>query len=172
MARFLDFIGVLMAFRRQGAFPASLPQVRDLAAWCNEEPTRLVSWRDGTTRLLRTQLDSLRTSAIAPSKDGIYPSLPLSMFICTHLWDRLVVHNEDGTTTLYEIRASYERSWRLNRNRLVAAGLRFGVMAWPDYLVDGPAAVTASGCSADCFGNGSWFGSSFFIKFSKRLVNC
>jgi hypothetical protein len=133
-SRLFDFLSVLVAWRRYRRLPESLPRVKDFAAWSSQDESRLVSWRDETTKFTARQLEQLWTSALTPDSEGIYPAVPSPMFVCAHLWSPLLGREDGRATQLIDCTANYRLWWERNRDRLVAKGLQFGKQAWPDYL--------------------------------------
>lgn len=133
-SRLIDFLFVLVAWRRYRRLPRGVPRVKDFAAWSGENETRLVSWRDETTRFTVSQLKHLWTTVLAPDSQGIYPAIPTPIFVCAHLWSPLLVREDGRVTTLIDCTANYGVWWERNRDRLVAKGLQFGEQAWPTYL--------------------------------------
>lgn len=51
MSRLLDFTAVLAYAQKNKRFPDKLPKVRDMVRWFDCSESRIVSWRDETTRL-------------------------------------------------------------------------------------------------------------------------
>lgn len=133
-SRLIDFLFVLVAWRRYQRLPEDLPRVKDFAAWSGENEARLVSWRDETTRFTARQLEHLWTTVLAPDNQGIYPAIPSPIFVCAHLWSPFLVREDGRATALFDCTANYGVWWERNRDRLVAKGLQFGEQAWPTYL--------------------------------------
>lgn len=133
-SRLIDFLFVLVAWKRYRRPPQNMPRVKDFAAWSGANETRLVSWRDETTRFTLVQFQHLWTTALAPDNKGIYPACPTPMFFCAHLWSPLLTRKGGGVTGLIDCTAGYGNWWTRNRDRLVAKGLRFGAQAWPSCL--------------------------------------
>lgn len=133
-SRLFDFLSVLVAWRRYRRLPESLPRVKDFAAWSSQNESRVVSWRDETTRFTARQLEHLWTKALVPDSQGIYPAIPSPMFVCAHLWSPLLIRDEGRAANWIDCTARYRLWWERNRERLVAEGLQFGTQAWPDYL--------------------------------------
>lgn len=149
-SRLFDFLSTLIAWRRSRHLPNSVPKVKDFAAWSRQDETRVISWRDETTRFTARQLEHLWTRSIEPDSDGIYPAIPSPMFVCAHLWSPLLVRQDGRTTHFVECTASYRIWWERNRDRLIAKGLQFGSQAWPNYLT-GERTDKASLASVFCF---------------------
>jgi hypothetical protein len=138
-SRFIDFLSVLVAWRRYRRLPHGIPRVKDFAAWCKESETRLVSWRDETTRLTARQLEQIWTTALTPDSQGIYPAIPSPMLVCTHIWSPLLLRGENHRPSgLIDCTAGYKMWWDRNYHRLTGQGLQFGMQAWPDYLLSQP----------------------------------
>lgn len=133
-SRLIDFLSVLVAWRRCRSLPDRVPRVKELAAWSGENEARLVSWRDETTKFTARQLEQLWIGALTPDSHGIYPAVPWPMFVCAHLWGPLLVRDDEGSTALFDCTAHYRTWWERNRDRLGTNGLRFGEQAWPTYL--------------------------------------
>jgi hypothetical protein len=133
-SRLLDFLSVLVAWRRYRRLPDSVPRVKDFAAWSRQNEARVVSWRDETTRFTTHQLEQLWTNALTPDGNGFYPAIPSPMFVCAHLWSPLLIRDEGRATHLVDCAASYRSWWERHRDRLVAKGLQFGDQALPDFL--------------------------------------
>lgn len=136
-ARLFDFLAVLVAWRRYRRLPRSLPRVKDFAAWSCQDESRVVSWRDETTRFTARQLEHLWTQAFVPDGQGIYPAIPSPMFVCAHLWSPLLVRDGRRITHHIDCTQSYRLWWERNLERLVAKGMQFGKQTWPDYLTTG-----------------------------------
>ena len=136
-SRLFDFLAVLVAWRRYRRLPDSVPRVKDFAAWSRQNETRVVSWRDETTRFTVRQLEHLWTKALVPDSQGNYPAIPSPMFVCAHLWSPLLVRDDGRASHFIDCTANYRLWWERNRDRLVAKGLQFGKQAWPDYLTAG-----------------------------------
>ena len=134
MARLVDFVAVLVAWRKAGVLPERIPRPKDFAAWCDEDLARVYSWRDGSTHFTPVQLKRLWRHALKPDSAGLWPGVPSPMLVCACLWTPLLAHTEDGIS-LIDCSADYEQYWRANRDRLIAGGLRFGGQAWPAFWV-------------------------------------
>lgn len=132
--RYIDFIAVLTAWQRRGRLPASIPRVKDFAAWSNQNEKCLVSWRDETTRFTVRQLNDIWLAAMKPDKHGIYPGVPMPLFVCAHLWSPLLLRENGRATGILDCSGDYHVWWGKNRDRLMANGLQFGAQAWPEYL--------------------------------------
>jgi hypothetical protein len=134
-SRLIDFLSVLVAWRRNRRLPDGVPRVKELAAWSRENEARLVSWRDETTKLTVRQLEQMWTAAMMLDSQGIYPAIPSPMFVCTHLWSPMLLREDSRRpTALIDCTANYRMWWERNCNRLIAEGLQFGQQAWPTYL--------------------------------------
>ena len=136
MSRFIDFIAVLIAWKRDGKLPDQIPRVKEFASWCNENEARVVSWRDGTTNLTFAQFESFWNHSL--SLKTRIPNAPVPMFISAHLWAPLATRDKNRIRILHDLTTSYASGWRQNRDRLVASGLRFGETAWPHYFMVRP----------------------------------
>jgi hypothetical protein len=143
MSRLLDFIAVLVAWRRNRRLPARPPLVKDFAAWCKQEESRIVSWRDQTTRFTARQLEQIWMTSLSPDSEGVYPAVPSPMFVCAHLWSPLLARQGGRVTQIYDFTSSYAGRWRQNRDRLVNNGLQFGEKAWPAYLTQPSSSICA-----------------------------
>lgn len=154
-SRLFNFLSVLVAWHHRRRLPGSMPRVKEFAAWSNEDESRVVSWRDETTRFTARQLETLWIRALKPNSQGIYPAIPFPMFVCAHLWSPLLARDDRRPTHLIDCTAHYQLWWERNRKRLIAKGLQFGEQAWPDYL------------TADRSGKGS-FASVFSIQSAGR----
>jgi hypothetical protein len=154
-SRFIDFLSVLVAWRRGRTLPGSLPRIKHFAAWCREDESRVVSWRDETTRLTTKQLTHLWTTALKPDSEGIYPAIPMPMFVCMHLWGPLLVREGRRATQLLDCSVHYHMWWERNRDRLVAKGLRFGEQAWPAFFIAQQSESFASFCASQSSGRSS-----------------
>ena len=139
MLRLLDFVFVIVAWRRGGRMPDAVPKIRDFAAWSNFEESRLVSWRDETTRFTAAQLEQLWTAALKPDCEGNYLAVPLPMFACAHLLSPLLARENGRTVSLIDSVDTYQAWWERNRDRLIEKGLQFGEQAWPDFIKAQPA---------------------------------
>jgi len=134
-SRLIDFISVLAAWQRYRQMPSDVPRLKDFAAWCNEEETRLVSWRDETTKFTYRQAESLWTSVISPNSEGTYPAVPSPIVVCATLWKPLLVREDGRPSELIDCTKGYRAWWERNRARLVAKkDLLFGEQAWPTWL--------------------------------------
>ncbi|HWJ93347.1 MAG TPA: hypothetical protein VNT33_01390, partial [Telluria sp.] len=133
-SRLFDFLAVLLSWRYYRRLPDNVPRVKDFAAWSRQNESRVVSWRDETTRFTARQLEDLWTKALVPDNQGIYPAIPSPMFVCAHLFSPLLVRDEGRATHFIDCASNYQLWWKRNRDRLVGKGLQFGEQAWPDYL--------------------------------------
>jgi hypothetical protein len=143
-SRFIDFVLVLVAWRRDRRLPNTIPRLKEFAVWAKEEnEARLVSWRDETTRLTLRHFESIWCRALTPDRQGIYPALPLPMFVCTHLWSPLLIRENGRPSQLIDLSGTYRHWWERNRDRLTHKGLQFGEQAWPDCLTAQRASLEA-----------------------------
>jgi hypothetical protein len=133
-SRLLDFLAVIVSWRRDRCLPDSIPRVKDFVAWSKQDESGLVSWRDETTRFTAGQLADIWMKAIEADTRGYRPAVPLPMFVCAHLWRPLLAREGGHMTHLIDCAASYRIWWERNRERLVAKGLRFGAQTWPSSL--------------------------------------
>jgi hypothetical protein len=157
MLRLMDFLFVMVAWRRDGRIPDAVPRIMDFAAWSNLPESRLVSWRDETTRFTAAQLEHLWTEALEPDSAGIYPAIPSPMFVCAHFLSPLLKRENGHPVSLIDSFDTYKGWWERNRDRLIAKGLQFGAQAWPNCLTAQPAdgRSFASFCSAELSGRSS-----------------
>jgi hypothetical protein len=135
MSRFLDFLAVMVDWRKHHRAPQRLPLVKEMAAWCCEQESRMVSWRDETTRFTASHLFGLWRHAIEPDTNGLRPGAPLPLLVAAHLWGPLLAQREDGTRTLTDCAESYVVWWKRNLQRLTASGVEFGDFRWPECLI-------------------------------------
>jgi hypothetical protein len=133
-SRLLDFLAVIVAWKRRRRLPANIPRVKEFAAWSEQDEAGLVSWRDETTRFTAKQIEDIWIKAIKADKKGYRPAIPFPMFVCAHLWRPLFAREGGRTIHLIDCAAGYRIWWERNRERLVARGLRFGTQAWPSCL--------------------------------------
>ena len=156
-SRFIDFLSVLVAWRRYRRLPNGIPRIKEFAAWCRESETRLVSWRDETTRFTARQLEQMWTTALTPDSQGIYPAIPSPMFVCTHIWSPLLLRGDNHRPNAFvDCTANYRMWWDRNYHRLAGAGLQFGMQAWPDYLVSQSFEVGSSASIVSSQSSGRW----------------
>lgn len=138
MSRFLEIVAVLAYGHNHGRLPRELPSVKEMAAWFKEPESRIVSWRDETTKFTLRDLTRIWESATMPNKDGFWPSVPRPLLVAAYLWSSLLVRENGKPKKWYICFDAYDLWWRRNRDRLTAKGLKFGNTPWPAYLTDQP----------------------------------
>jgi len=138
MSRFLDFISVLIYWRKNGHFPEKLPKVGDMVRWFDQGEPQIVSWRDETTRLSVERFVAIWKEALGVDEQGKYPQLPGPMYVAAFMWTPLLVREKGKPTAWYLFFDSYELAWKRNVERLTAKGLKFGTVAWPNCLTYQP----------------------------------
>lgn len=138
MLRLLDFISVLVYWRKNGHFPGKLPKVGDMVRWFVREEPQIVSWRDETTRLSAEHFAAIWKKALGADEQGNYPQIPGPMYVAAFMWTPLLMREKGKPTEWYLFFDSYELAWRRNVDRLTAKGLKFGTVAWPNCLTYQP----------------------------------
>jgi hypothetical protein len=133
-SRLFDFLFFLAAWRREQRLPQSLPRMKDIVAWFDQNETQLVNWRDETTRFTARELAAWWCGVLDPDENGVYPSIPFPLFVCAHLWSPLLLRENGRRTGLIDCAAHYRIWWERHHVRLVGKGLRFGAQAWPSYF--------------------------------------
>jgi len=134
ISRLIDFIAVLAARRRSGQKPASIPSVREMSAWFDVDESKIVSWRDETTKFTERDFFRVWKSAIPVDEKGERPADPLPMLVAALIWSPLLTRDESKTVSLIDPREDYESWWMRNHARLTAKGLPFGNTPWPECL--------------------------------------
>jgi hypothetical protein len=138
ISRLLDFVAVLVAWKRDHSPPNRIPSVKDMAVWFEETESRIVSWRDETTRFTHLHWKMIWESAIARDSGGKKPTPPWPMFVAAHLWRPLLLSKKGKLGTLIDHTAPYNFWWKVQHERLTTKGLKFGKTPWPACLVNQP----------------------------------
>lgn len=133
-ARLFDFLAVLAYWQRHHCFPARIPTVTTMTAWFRETDTRIVSWRDETTRFTERDFFNIWRRAFGRDQQGNYIGAPLPLLVAAHLWSPLLLHESGKPRECLLFGDDYTHWWQRNLERLTATGLQWGMTPWPACL--------------------------------------
>jgi hypothetical protein len=141
VSRLFDFLAVLIHWHKFGKPPNARPQVRDMATWFDETESRVVSWRDETTRFTMRQFEDLWVRAIGTGGAGKSagtqtPGMPSPMLVASLIWGRLLERENGQERSCIFCVDPYLDWWRRNLARMKSKGVPYGDIPLPSCLTD------------------------------------
>lgn len=140
-SKLFDFLAVLIHWHKFGKPPNARLQVRDMATWFDEPESRLVSWRDETTRFTMLQFEDLWVRAVGSggagkSAGGHTPGVPKPMLVASQLWGRLLERENGQERSCIFCVDPYLAWWQRNLARMKSKGVPYGDIPLPSCLTD------------------------------------
>jgi hypothetical protein len=138
ISRLLDFVAVLVYWKKYRRMPDTLPRVTEMAAWFKQDESKIVKWRHEERPYTGRDFNNTWEGAFALDSQGLWPPMPTPMLVAAHFFSPLLVREEGKIKEWIICQDDYERWWLWNLDRLSAKGLEFGLNPWPRCLIYQP----------------------------------